>query len=116
MGKNIPKVADIIIFIAFSLLIAASSVFFLRSSDTLEVKADDTEYLFPLKEDGIYSVEGVLGITTFEIKDKKVRFLDSPCPNKSCISKGFSDTVVCLPNKVIATTHGEEEDIDAIAE
>ena len=38
----------------------------------------------------------------FEIKDKKIRFLESNCPDKICVNTGFigivGETAVCLPN------------------
>lgn len=39
-----------------------------------------------------------------EVEDGKIRFLDSDCPDKTCIKRGFlkseSETAACLPNKV----------------
>ena len=42
-----------------------------------------------------------------EIKDHKIRFLSSDCPNHTCINTGFiqneGQTAVCLPNKTAIT-------------
>ena len=66
----------------------------------VSVMAAGKTYEFDLSDDGIHEVEGVLGLTKFEIKEGRVRILDSPCPNKTCISQGFSDSIICLPNRV----------------
>ncbi|MBR1714158.1 MAG: NusG domain II-containing protein [Treponema sp.] len=70
------------------------------SSGTVLVNAAEDEYEFALLEDGLHEVDGKLGKTVFEVRHGKVRVLDSPCPNKTCVAQGFSDAVVCLPNKV----------------
>lgn len=106
-------ILDCIILILFIIAIVFSTIS--HTSTSLIVNADGSEYRFPLREDGIYEVEGALGTTTIEIRNGKVRFLSSPCPNKTCISNEFSNTVVCLPNKVIATVYGDMEEVDAIA-
>jgi len=108
-------IADLLIFLFFIALILITSISFLSTSDSIIVKAGDKEYRFSAKDNGIYSVEGVLGETVIEIKDGKIRFLSSPCPSKSCISNGFSSTVICLPNMVIATSVEKEGDVDEVA-
>ncbi len=115
MKRNILRIGDISIFLVFIATIIFSSILLLGSTSTIKVKAADDEYLFSSNEQGIYKVEGELGTTVIEIKDNKIRFLDSPCPHKSCISEDFASTVVCLPNKVIATCEHKDDHIDAIA-
>ena len=66
----------------------------------VSVAAAGRQFEFDLAEDGIHEVEGKLGTTKFELKNGRVRILDSPCPNKTCVSQGFSDSIVCLPNRV----------------
>ncbi len=85
------------------------------SSDRAVVHAADDVYEFSLKEDGIHRVKGPLGMTTLEIKDGRIRIIDSPCPNKTCIRQGYAKPLVCLPNKVIVNVE-ESEGYDAIAE
>lgn len=50
-------------------------------------------------------VQGALGTTTIEIKEKKVRVVSSACPQKICVKMGWrgktGDTIVCVPNKVV---------------
>lgn len=71
------------------------------------VNAAGVKYEYSAELDGTYSVPGELGPTTFEIKDGRVRITDSPCPNKTCISQGWHNPLVCLPNKVMITVEGE---------
>ena len=71
--------------------------------------------IYPLNEDRIVELNGPLGKTIVEIRDKKVRVVDSPCPNKFCIHQGFvsKGSIICLPNRVVIIIGGEQG-IDAI--
>lgn len=100
--------------------IIISAIFSIKKSTTINgsrvlAQADGDSYEFSLDKDGIYKVEGPLGFTTFEIKDKKVRIIDSPCPNKTCVDQGWTSPIVCLPNKVIITIQDYGE-FDAVSE
>lgn len=63
-------------------------------------------------------IQGSLGISTIEIKHGKVRFVDSPCSNRQCILRGWTqhsgDTIVCLPNRVSLTMIGQDSYFDAV--
>ena len=93
---------------AFAALVLSSGIFLSvrffssaeSSSGTVLVNAAENEYEFALLEDGLHEVDGKLGKTVFEVRNGNVRVLDSPCPNKTCVAQGFSNAVVCLPNKV----------------
>ena len=111
------RILDLVII----LLIVSAGIFLiikttLHSSLIVSVKADGNEYEYSANAEGIYKVKGRLGFTTFEIKDGKVRIIDSPCPNKTCIRQGWHAPVVCLPNDVIITLKGNEDDYDAVAQ
>jgi hypothetical protein len=74
----------------------------------VHITAEGAEYaVVPLDEDRIINVPGPLGKTTVEINGSRVRVLDSPCPNKVCVSQGWverpGETIVCLPNRVSIT-------------
>ena len=104
----------------FAIIITGLGIFltvksFSQKGSVVKVNADGRHYEYSSKQDGIYKVGGPLGITTFEIKDGKVRIIDSPCPNKTCINQGWHSPLVCLPNNVIITLEDEGE-FDAIAE
>lgn len=92
---------DVILILAILLisffLIKNSSV---KNNGRVLVQANGKKFEYSLQNNGIYTVQGATGITSFEISDSKVRIIDSPCPNKTCIACGWSNSVVCLPNKV----------------
>ena len=71
------------------------------------VNANGVQYEYSASADGVYTVEGELGPTTFEIKDRHVRIIDSSCPNKTCVAQSWHNPLVCLPNKVMITVEGE---------
>ena len=116
MQKTRIRFLDIIFFI----LIAATGIFLTvsggsKKGSVVSVNANGNKFEYSAEKDGVYQVEGALGITTFEIKGGRVRITDSPCPNKTCISQGYKSPLVCLPNKVIITVE-EEGEFDALSE
>jgi len=103
------------------LLLSLSGIFLIKTfvpeGHTVVIELDNKPvYLLPLDKDRIVSVEGPLGKTTIEIKNNKVRFLDSPCHNKLCVHQGWTErgAIVCLPNKVIVTIDRGKEKKEAI--
>lgn len=113
MGKKKFKAIDILIFALYAAVLFLSFFLLSPKGSYLTVNANGKEYIYNLEDEGVFEVEGALGKTIFEIKDGKVRFIDSPCSGKTCIYQGFSDMVICLPNKVIATSSAEEGGVDA---
>lgn len=65
-----------------------------------------------------FSVKGVLGVTEIEIKSGKVRVIDSPCGNKTCVKTGWIDkpyqSIICIPNRVVVEIISDNKEIDAI--
>lgn len=65
-----------------------------------------------------FSVKGVLGITEVEIKNGRLRVVDSPCDNKTCVKTGWIDkpyqSIICIPNHVVIEIIDNNEEIDAI--
>ena len=113
-----PHLLPIDILIIF--LIAAAGIFLTvrglgQKGSRVVVNAAGVKYEYSAELDGTYTVAGELGPTTFEIKDGRVRITDSPCPNKTCISQGWHNPLVCLPNKVMITVEGETK-FDAVSE
>lgn len=112
-------------------LIAAAGIFLTvrglgEKGSRVLVNANGVKYEYSVSQNGTYTVAGELGPTTFEIKDGRVRITDSPCPNKTCISQGWHNPLVCLPNKVMITVENEtgqgrgrsneEAELDAVSE
>lgn len=77
-------------------------------------------YKLPLCSDAAIAVKGINGDTIVEIKNRKVRIKESPCPNKICVHQGWIDrgAIICLPNRVMVFIEGSEgkenKTIDAI--
>ena len=124
-----PYLLPIDILIIF--LIAAAGIFLTvrglgQKGSRVLVNANGVKYEYSVSQNGTYTVAGELGPTTFEIKGGRVRITDSPCPNKTCISQGWHNPLVCLPNKVIITVESEigqgrgrsneEVQLDAVSE
>ena len=124
-----PHLLPIDILIIF--LIAAAGIFLIvrglgQKGSRVLVNAAGVKYEYSVSQNGTYTVAGELGPTTFEIKDGRVRITDSPCPNKTCISQGWHNPLVCLPNKVMITVENEtgqgrgrsneEAELDAVSE
>lgn len=75
------------------------------------IEAKDTVIKeIPIKEyknnkSKIYYIEGEIGISKVEVKDGKVRMLESPCPNKICVDTNWiekpGEIIACIPNKII---------------
>lgn len=105
-----------LIVIVSSIIIIKSSMIKSGSQNKVVVEAAGETYEYALSKDGVYEVQGELGLTTIEISNGKVRIIDSPCPNKTCINQGLGSTLVCLPNKVIVTVVQEDGEFDAIVQ
>lgn len=86
-----------------------------KKSGVVKIHTENSTYVYDLSENGIYTVEGLIGKTSVEIKNGKVRISDSPCPNRTCISQGWGTLLICLPNKVFVTVEDEQGEFDAIA-
>ncbi len=67
----------------------------------------------PLNEDNEYIPE-INNNIIIEIKDKKIHFKHSNCPDKICVNTGWlsrpGQTAVCLPNKISVVVKGKAGD------
>ncbi len=115
MSKGKRILISSLVFLLYALCIILSFSFIGKNGNNLSINANGIDYVFSLDIDQIISVPGVLGDTVFEIKDKKARIISSPCQNKTCIAQGWTNTLICLPNRVIATLEDKKEEVDAIA-
>ena len=86
--------------------------------DTVHIDTPTASYEYPLDKNQTLQIHGSEGITVIVIKNKTVRFVESPCPGKTCIAVGAvhrpNMPIVCLPNRVSAYITGEAE-FDAIS-
>jgi hypothetical protein len=74
--------------------------------------------LVSLYEQKRLTISGELGNSELEIKNGKIRFLNSPCRNKQCIHSGWisigGEFIACLPNRISVQIVGRETRFDSI--
>jgi len=73
-----------------------------------------------LRMDKKINIEGEKGEVVIEIKEGRVRVVESSCFQKICVNIGWinkpGQNIVCLPNKVLVTIEGKESPkIDAVS-
>ena len=63
-------------------------------------------------------VPGALGESKIQVKDGKIRFVQSPCDTKQCIHQGWisqgGELAACLPNKVSVQVLSADPRFDSI--
>lgn len=114
--------ADIIL--AILLIIAGLAVSYAfaagnQTGQTVYIMVEGEEYgYYSLLEDQTVSVEQDGHINKITIKDGKVSMAFSDCRNQDCVLQGeISDTsqsIVCLPNKVVVEIRGGQQEYDAV--
>lgn len=119
------KLADIIIIaticiIAVTLLFSGSK----NESAPVAVITVDGEEIQRIDltsaEDKAFTLE-TSPTVTLEIKNSKIRFVNSRCPDGTCEKSGFlsesGDTAACVPAKTVVTIEGvaDDSDLDAVA-
>ncbi len=63
------------------------------------------------------SITGYQGLSHLEVDGDRVRMVDSACPDKLCVRRGWvsrpGESIVCLPNRVVieVVSDGEGPDI-----
>lgn len=92
-------------------------------TDVVVVQIDGEEAIrASLAEDQRFSVDGPLGRTEIEIRDRRVRVVDSPCNKKICVHTGWIykpyQTIICVPNRVVIRllASDDSDEIDGITE
>ncbi len=123
-GRNLIKRSDVfVIFLTLSLIFATFLIFRHSSDETpvATITVDgkvEKEIDLLLQEDCIITLE-TEPVVTLEVKDHKIRFIDSKCPDGTCEKMGFlsnvGDTAACVPAKTIVTIKGTDDSgIDAV--
>jgi len=123
-GRKLLKRSDILVIFLTLLLIFSTFLIFHPSSDESPVAVvtvngkTEKEINLNLQEDCIITLKTEPKVT-LEIKDGKIRFTDSECPDGTCEKMGFlskvGDTAACVPAKTIVTIKGaSDSEIDAV--
>ena len=64
-------------------------------------------------------VRGRLGPSRLEVRDGRVRFVDSPCVGRLCVHSGWlsrsGQVAACLPNGIVVEVTGGDREFDAIS-
>ena len=123
-GRNLIKRSDVFVIFLTLLLIFASFLIFRHSSSqntvaviTVDGKVEK-EIDLTLQEDCIITLK-TDPVVTLEVKDHKIRFINSECPDGTCEKMGFlssaGQTAACIPAKVIVTISGTNgSSVDAV--
>lgn len=109
------KPLDIILFIPLIFLFTRNS----GTGNQVEILVDgNVKFIYSLNDERKIIIDGFIGTSVAEIKDGKVRMIDSPCRDKLCIKQGFickkGENIICVPNRVVIKIRGEG--IDGITE
>jgi len=116
------KIGDIFI-VLIALTVCVFSIMGISSrvhgNTILTVESPEGVWKYSLDKDGTYEIPGENGNSIIGIKDGDAFFIESECPNKTCvlsapISKG-GEWIGCLPNRVFIRIEGEEKtEFDAV--
>jgi hypothetical protein len=95
--------------VALSALLIAQGVAGAGDDSRLEIRvtANGKEIMrLPAYEDADeLAVDGYQGESYLEVRDGRVRMVDSACPDKLCVKTGWisspGESIVCLPNRVV---------------
>jgi hypothetical protein len=71
-----------------------------------------------LARDTTLDVQGRRGASRLEVRDGRIRFVDSPCVGRLCVHAGWlsrsGQVAACLPNGVVVEVTGGEREFDAL--
>ncbi len=84
------------------------------------VTASGKEYAYySLMEDRTITIDQEGHINKITIKNGQVSMTFSDCSNQDCVHQGkiskTSQSIVCLPNKIVVEIHGDNPEYDAVA-
>ncbi len=122
MFKIITK-ADIILFIILILIGIGLSWFSIAGSVTgqkaVVTVAGKTYGTYSLSQNQTVTIKQNGHTNKFSIKNGYVQMTYSDCKNQICVNKGkinqTSQSIVCLPNKVVITIQGGDSKYDAVS-
>ncbi len=123
-GRNLIKRPDVFVIFLTLLLIFSSFLIFRYSSSqnaiavvTVNGKVEK-EIDLTLQENCIITLE-TDPLVTLEVKDHKICFINSRCPDGTCEKMGYlsnsGQTAACIPAKTVVTIKGtNDSEIDAV--
>jgi hypothetical protein len=120
--KNRLKIGDKVLVIGLILLIALGfmwSNWVLSQGEYIEIYRDRSiVFKGTLEEQRQLQIQGKLGETKIEIKDRKIWVSNAPCPHGTCMKVGkisrTGEVIVCVPNRILIRISGTQHDVDAV--
>lgn len=117
------KKADIVLFIILIALGIAVTVMSLTGAEdgsVVQISVDGKTYgVYSLNKDQTIEIKQDKSINKITIKDGHVQMSDSTCKNQICVKTGeisnTSQSIVCLPNKVMVEIIRGEAQFDAVS-
>lgn len=112
MNKNDIKLIIVILIIIIILLITKKEI----KGTTASVYYEDKLIKeIDLTKDATYSVNGYNGQIILEVKQNKIKVLEETSKNHICSKQGYSNLIICLPNKIIIKVNNIEEELDGVS-
>ena len=89
-----------------------------KAPESVVVEIEGESWVYSLKENRVFAVEGLIGELKIEILDSQVFVTEAPCRDKLCITKGKivkpGEWIARLPNAVFIRIDGRRNsEIDA---
>ena len=117
------KIPDIlIIFLAAGLTFFSAFTVYIKPQGAARVliRAQGTQWTFPVAAEETVVVSGPLGDTVVRIHESRAWVESSPCENQTCVAAGLltrqGQWAACLPNNVLLIIEGTDgEGTDVIA-
>jgi hypothetical protein len=119
--NNLSRGDITVLLLALSLLIGLYTTFWHAEGHGAEavVLVDGKRWArLDLFHDQQLEVPGPLGHSHIRVQDGRIRFEDSPCPNKLCVHTGWlsqgGEVAICLPNRISVQVLADDPRFDAI--
>lgn len=122
-GRRLIKITDLVI-IAVIVVVAITFLFVGKNNNgkpiaVITINGEETQRIDLTTAENETIILDTSPEVTLEIKDSKIRFTNSHCPDKTCEKSGFlsqvGDTAACVPAKTVVNIEGDAStDIDAI--
>jgi len=107
---------DILLFAVFTAVAAVSVVELSRSGSgkaVLIVDSPGGEYVYDLSVNRELKIRGLLGYSIIRISSGSAFFVDSACPNKTCVQcapiRHNGEWIACMPNQVFIRIESKAE-------
>ena len=95
-----PMAVMLVLIVILAGLLSMSGMLNVRLFATL-YSQDPTEAPLSLEENAVHSIPEGKFIVTLEVKDGRIRFIDSKCPDHLCEGFGFiqheDESAICMP-------------------